>query len=184
MFRQPFHTPAQDPSPSPFPCPALPCPALPYATLLLSNNPQRHRHPPRTPTISAEKANRGAVNKTDGDHGQGPHYVPIIPEQRAGVVVPLYNMLPEAEQWRAVEGIVYQSRASLSARAHFAACDVTVPKTYVVCARDIAAAPQFQRAWAEASGCRVVEIESDHSPFMEDGRARQVLDIIIDVAGQ
>lgn len=112
---------------------------------------------------------------------EGPHYVPILPAEKKGVV-PLYNMLPEEEQWRAAEGIVYQSRASLSAPVHFVAADVTVPKTYIVCTQDMAAAPQFQKAWAEASGCRAVEIESDHSPFMDAGRAKQVIDIIVDVA--
>lgn len=109
--------------------------------------------------------------------------MPILPAEKKGVV-PLYNMLPEEEQWRAAEGIVYQSRASLNVPVHFAAGDVTVPKTYIVCAQDMAAPPQFQRAWAEASGCRAVEIESDHSPFLDDGRARQVVDIIVDVAGK
>lgn len=101
-------------------------------------------------------------------------------------MVPLYNMLPEAEQWRATEGLVNQSRASLNEPVHFAAGDIaaSVSKTYIVCAQDMAAAPQIQRAWAQASGCRIAEIESDHSPFLDDTRAALVVDIIVDVASK
>lgn len=99
-------------------------------------------------------------------------------------MVPLYNMLPEAEQWKAAEGIVSQSRASLNVPVHFAAGDVTVPKTYIICTQDMALPPAVQKAWAEGSGCRTIEIETDHSPFMDDGRANQVIDVIIDVAGK
>ena len=98
-------------------------------------------------------------------------------------MVPLYNMLPEAEQWRATEGLVYQSRASLSEPVHFAAGDVSasVSKTYIVCAQDMAAPPEVQRAWAEGSGCHIMEIESDHSPFMDDARAALVVNAIVDM---
>ena len=101
-------------------------------------------------------------------------------------MMPLYNMLPEAEQWRAAEWLAHQSRTSLNVPVHFAAGDVaaSVSKTYIVCTRDMAAPPEAQRAWAQASRCRVVEIESDHSPFMDDARAALVIDIIVDVAGK
>ena len=95
-------------------------------------------------------------------------------------------MLPEAEQWRAKDWLAHQSRASLNEPVHFAAGDVaaSVLKTYIVCTQDMAAPPEVQRVWAQASRCRVVEIESDHSPFMDDARAALVLDVIVDVAGK
>ncbi|KAK7753804.1 hypothetical protein SLS62_004169 [Diatrype stigma] len=117
----------------------------------------------------------------------GAHYVPVMPAERKGVV-PLYNSLPtEAEQWRAAEDLVPQSRASVNAAVHFVAADVhrdvAGRSTYVVCTRDMAVPVAAQRAWAAASGCRdVVDLESDHSPFLGDERARRVVHVIVGVA--
>lgn len=93
-----------------------------------------------------------------------------------------YNMMPESQHPLLIDSLVYQSAASQYAEAHFVAADVTVPKTYVVCSEDGAIPAAGQRAWAEMTGCRVVEIKSDHSPFLRDENTREVLDIIYEVA--
>ncbi|KAH8657745.1 Alpha/beta hydrolase fold-1 [Xylariales sp. PMI_506] len=93
-----------------------------------------------------------------------------------------YNMSPSHERSAAFNDLVYQSLASKFATIHFAATDVLVPKTYIVCTQDQAAPPPAQRAMAAAAGCRIVEIESDHSPFLRESSTEQVVNIVASVA--
>jgi hypothetical protein len=79
---------------------------------------------------------------------------------------------------------VHQSRASKNAPVHFVAADVTVPKTYIVCTEDRAAPPEGQRAWAQMTNCDIVEIMSDHSPFLQDDKAQEVIDVVFRVASR
>lgn len=95
-----------------------------------------------------------------------------------------YNDLPEAERKIHLAGLVYQSKASKEAQAHFVAADVTISKTYIVCTKDRAAPVDGQRAWAEITGCNIREIETDHSPFLTDSGNKQVLDVIVDIASK
>lgn len=45
----------------------------------------------------------------------------------------------------------------------------SVPSSYVVCTKDLAIPPQLQRRMARESSCfPIVEIETDHSPFLSD----------------
>ncbi|KAK6085502.1 hypothetical protein SCUP515_00609 [Seiridium cupressi] len=92
-----------------------------------------------------------------------------------------YNDLPDIQRKRLLEDLVYQSKASTDARAHFVAADVTAQKTYIVCTEDRAAPPAAQRAWAQMSNCSIVEIKSDHSPFLQDDKNRQVVDVILKI---
>lgn len=95
-----------------------------------------------------------------------------------------YNTLPESAGLIMADGLMYQSKASQWAKAHFVAADVTVPKTFIICSDDQAIPSEFQRHMAQATGCDIVEIKSDHSPFLEDDRNQQVVDIICRVASK
>lgn len=77
--------------------------------------------------------------------------------------------------------LVHQSKASKNAPAHFVTGDVTVSKTYVVCTKDNIFPVEAQKALAQASDCKIVEIESDHSPFCSEGPRRQLLQVISSV---
>jgi hypothetical protein len=81
-----------------------------------------------------------------------------------------------------VNNLVTQSQASQHTPTHFVARHVTVPKTYIVCVEDGAIPAAAQRAWAQETSCKTVEIESDHSPFLRHATNTMVLDVIMDVA--
>ncbi|KAF7523024.1 hypothetical protein G7054_g11917 [Neopestalotiopsis clavispora] len=96
-----------------------------------------------------------------------------------------YNTLqPEEMRQILVDGLAYQSKASQYAEAHFAATDVTIPKTYVVCSEDQAIPREVQMHLASATGCEIIEITSDHSPFMRDDKNQEVVDIVCRVASK
>ncbi|KAI0132589.1 Alpha/Beta hydrolase protein [Xylariales sp. AK1849] len=95
-----------------------------------------------------------------------------------------YGMLPETERVAALDGLVYQSKASQHAPAHFVAADVKCPKFYIACKEDGAIPFAAQMAWSQFTGCNVIEIDSDHSPFLREATNKQVLDIIIDIAAK
>jgi hypothetical protein len=101
--------------------------------------------------------------------------------EKAGMA--FYNMLPESQHPLLLDGLAYQSVASQYAKVHFVATDVTVPKTYVVCTEDGAFPVAAQRSRAEKAGCKVIEIESDHSPFLRDVTAQKMVDIVREACG-
>ncbi|KAK6853293.1 hypothetical protein PG995_010105 [Apiospora arundinis] len=92
-----------------------------------------------------------------------------------------YNFLPKAKRDEMARWLVHQSRASNNAPAHFVAGDLSIPKTYVVCTKDNVFPLPAQKALAQASGCNIVEIESDHSPFWSEGPKRHLLQVITNV---
>ncbi|KAK7958247.1 hypothetical protein PG988_013095 [Apiospora saccharicola] len=108
---------------------------------------------------------------------EGPHY-----KLTDGAGDLFYNFLPKVKRDEMVRWLVHQSKASKNAPAHFVAADVTVPKTYVVCTKDNIFPVPAQKALAQGSDCKIVEIESDHSPFCSDGPRRQLLQVISSVA--
>ena len=95
-----------------------------------------------------------------------------------------YNLLPEDERAEASRWLVHQSRASQTAPVRFVASDVTVPKTYVVCKHDNVFPVSSQISMAKASGCRVLELDADHSPFLGETTSKQLVSIIVDAAGK
>ncbi|ETS82753.1 hypothetical protein PFICI_04629 [Pestalotiopsis fici W106-1] len=96
-----------------------------------------------------------------------------------------YNCLqPEEARQSLVDGLVYQSKASQHAGAHFVATDVTVPKTYIVCSEDQAIPREAQIHMAQATGCEIVEITSDHSPFLQDDKNQEIVDVVFRVASK
>ncbi|KAI0840947.1 alpha/beta-hydrolase [Hypoxylon sp. FL0890] len=93
--------------------------------------------------------------------------------------------VPKEDQIALSKSLVHQSKASLEAAVHFTAVDVTVPKTYIVCSEDPSLPATLQESMAQAAACKVVKIESGHFPFLESTeKATEVVDIIVDVAGQ
>jgi pimeloyl-ACP methyl ester carboxylesterase len=54
----------------------------------------------------------------------------------------------------------------------------TIPSTYIVCRRDQAIHPDFQRHMAKRAG-KTVELDADHSPFMS--RPEEFLGILLEV---
>ncbi|KAK8090870.1 hypothetical protein PG994_000375 [Apiospora phragmitis] len=92
-----------------------------------------------------------------------------------------YNLLPKDKRDEMGRWLVHQSKASKNAPVQFVAGDVTVPKTYVACTKDNIFPFQAQKALAQASGCKIVEIESDHSPFWSEGPRTQLLQVISSV---
>ncbi|KAK8080618.1 hypothetical protein PG997_008436 [Apiospora hydei] len=108
----------------------------------------------------------------------GPHYKLVA--ESAGDQ--FYNLLPKAERDEMGRWLVHQSKASKNASAHFVAGDITVPKTYVVCTKDNVFPVPAQKALAQASGCKIVEIESDHSPFCSEGPKSELLRVISSAA--
>ncbi|KAK7997123.1 hypothetical protein PG989_005163 [Apiospora arundinis] len=108
---------------------------------------------------------------------EGPHYKLVI--ESAGEK--FYNFLPKAKRDEMARWLVHQSRASNNAPAHFVAGDLSIPKTYVVCTKDNVFPLPAQKALAQASGCNIVEIESDHSPFWSEGPKRHLLQVITNV---
>ncbi|KAK7927104.1 Alpha/beta hydrolase fold-1 [Apiospora marii] len=107
---------------------------------------------------------------------EGPHY-----KLAEGAGDKFYNFLPKVKRDEMGRWLVHQSKASKNVPAHFVAADVTVPKTYVVCTKDNVFPVPAQKALAQASDCKIVEIESDHSPFWSDGPRRQLLQVISSV---
>lgn len=65
---------------------------------------------------------------------------------------------------------------------HFVAADVKVPKYYVKCNKDKAIPADIQQEMAQDSDCRIIEIESDHSPFLHLDTTQDVAAIIAAVA--
>ncbi|KAI5868497.1 alpha/beta-hydrolase [Durotheca rogersii] len=93
--------------------------------------------------------------------------------------------VPQDAQAALLRTLVHQSKASIEAPVQFAAPDVTVPKTYIVCTQDPSLPAALQESMAEAAGCQVVRVESGHFPFLEsDATAREVVDAIVNVAGK
>ncbi|KAI1409645.1 alpha/beta-hydrolase [Hypoxylon sp. FL1857] len=93
--------------------------------------------------------------------------------------------VPKDEQTALSKSLVHQSKASLEAPVQFTAVDVTVPKTYIVCTEDPSLPPSLQESMAQAASAKVVKIEAGHFPFLESAeKATEVVDIIVDVAGQ
>ncbi|KAK8052044.1 hypothetical protein PG993_003429 [Apiospora rasikravindrae] len=109
---------------------------------------------------------------------EGPHYKLVA--ESAGDQ--FYNLLPRAERAEMGRWLVHQSKASKNASAHFVAGNVDVPKTYVVCTKDNIFPAPAQKALAQASGCKIVEIESDHSPFLSEGPRSELLQVISSAA--
>ncbi|OTA96140.1 hypothetical protein M434DRAFT_68137 [Hypoxylon sp. CO27-5] len=93
--------------------------------------------------------------------------------------------IPKDEQIAVSKALVHQSKASLEAPVQFTAVDVTVPKTYIVCTEDPNLPASLQESMAQAAGCKIVKVEAGHFPFLESTeKANEVVDIIVDVAGQ
>lgn len=100
--------------------------------------------------------------------------------EKAGMA--FYSDLPEEKRNALVEGLVYQSRASIHAPAHFVALDVNADKTYVICTGDQAVPAEVQKHFAEAAKCKPIELESDHSPWLKEHTKAKLVEIITDVA--
>lgn len=79
---------------------------------------------------------------------------------------------------------MHQSHASQTAPVYFVASDVTVPKTYVVCKHDKIFPANAQISMAKASGCRVLELDADHFPFLSEVTSKQLVDIVVEIAGK
>ncbi|KAL7627514.1 hypothetical protein AAE478_001707 [Parahypoxylon ruwenzoriense] len=95
------------------------------------------------------------------------------------------SRVPKEEQFALSRTLVHQSKASLEAPVQYAAAEVSVPKTYIVCTEDPSLPAALQENLARASGCEIVRVESGHFPFLEsDAKANEVVDIIVDVAGK
>lgn len=63
------------------------------------------------------------------------------------------------------------------------ASDVTVPKTYVACKQDNIFPVHDQIALAKSSSFRILELDTDHSPFLGEATSKELVDIIVDLAG-
>ncbi|KAB5583603.1 Alpha/beta hydrolase fold-1 [Coniochaeta sp. 2T2.1] len=58
---------------------------------------------------------------------------------------------------------------------------VTVPKTYIVCTHDRAIPPEVQRFVArEGGGCKVVEVDSGHSPFLNEAAREVIVRVVVE----
>lgn len=57
---------------------------------------------------------------------------------------------------------------------HFVTADVKAPRYYIKCTKDKAIPADIQQEMARNSGCRIIEIESDHSPFLHSNATRVV----------
>ncbi|KAI2469422.1 alpha/beta-hydrolase [Annulohypoxylon bovei var. microspora] len=93
--------------------------------------------------------------------------------------------IPEEERVGLKKSLVHQSKASLEAPILYTAVDVKVPKTYIVCSKDSSLPASLQEQMAQTAGCKVVKIEAGHFPFLQSAeKAQEVVDVIMDVAGQ
>ncbi|KAI0888958.1 alpha/beta-hydrolase [Annulohypoxylon maeteangense] len=93
--------------------------------------------------------------------------------------------IPEEDRIGLSKSLVHQSKASLEAPVQYTAVDVTVPKTYIVCSEDPSLPAALQETMAETAGCKIVKIAAGHFPFLESvEKAKEVVDIIVEVAGQ
>ncbi|KAI1142330.1 alpha/beta-hydrolase [Hypoxylon sp. FL0543] len=93
--------------------------------------------------------------------------------------------IPKDDQAALAKSLAHQSLASIEAPVQFTAVDVTVPKTYIICTEDASLPAALQESMAQAAACKVVKIEAGHFPFLESTeKATEVVDIIVDVAGQ
>ncbi|KAJ4253962.1 hypothetical protein NW762_010361 [Fusarium torreyae] len=79
----------------------------------------------------------------------------------------LFNDYDAQTASRLLAGCVYQSTSSLETPSDFAAVDVAVPKTYVVCELDHAVPVEAQLGMASALGERtnIVRVQSGHSVY-------------------
>jgi hypothetical protein len=94
-----------------------------------------------------------------------------------------YSDFPEDERDKYMAGIMYQSHASLVTGADYAATDVKIPKTYVVCTEDKTILTPGQYAMAGAMGAKIVELAGGHSPALKDVESKKLVELIIEVAG-
>ncbi|KAI1377769.1 alpha/beta-hydrolase [Hypoxylon crocopeplum] len=93
--------------------------------------------------------------------------------------------IPPEEQAALSKSLVHQSKASIEAPVQFTAADVIAPKTYIVCTEDPSLPGELQENLALMTGCKVVKLAAGHFPFLEsDEKAKAVVDIIVDLAGQ
>lgn len=81
-----------------------------------------------------------------------------------------------------MSGLMYQSNASLVTGADYAATEVKIPKTYVVCSEDKCIPAPGQRAMANAMGAEIVEFECGHSPFMKEDESKELVKLILAIA--
>ncbi|KAK7972382.1 hypothetical protein PG988_006516 [Apiospora saccharicola] len=80
--------------------------------------------------------------------------------------------------------LVHQSRASIMKDVHFVTSDVKAPIYYIKCTKDKAIPADFQQEMALNSGCRIMEIESDHSPFLHSDATLEVVKHIRAIADE
>ncbi|KAF4444398.1 hypothetical protein FALBO_17234 [Fusarium albosuccineum] len=91
----------------------------------------------------------------------------------------LFNDCDSETADRLLAGAVYQSSASFETPTTFAAADVAVPKTYVVCEEDHALPPDAQLAMVEAlSNATPVKVRAGHCVHLNAEALPKVLDAI------
>ncbi|KAI3325351.1 alpha/beta-hydrolase [Xylariaceae sp. AK1471] len=93
-----------------------------------------------------------------------------------------YNDLPVEERRQIVASLLSQSQASLVTEAHYAPCDLKIPKTYVVCSQDKCIPPPSQLLMAQAAGAKVVEFDCGHSPHAKDAESAELVKLTVDMA--
>jgi hypothetical protein len=93
----------------------------------------------------------------------------------------LYNDLPLREAqacWKMTEPSSYEA---FIAPVDFGAADVTIPKTYIVCGRDVLMSPNTQAREAAAAGFSLVRINGGHSAHA--GVPYEVAKVLAETAG-
>ncbi|KAI1018650.1 hypothetical protein LB503_005532 [Fusarium chuoi] len=97
----------------------------------------------------------------------------------------LFNDYDSQTASRLLAGCVYQSTSSLETPSTFAAVDVAVPKTYVVCELDQAVPVEAQLGMAGAlgEGTNIVRVQSGHSVYGNHKVLPDLLNVIEQAAG-
>ncbi|KAI1082914.1 Alpha/beta hydrolase fold-1 [Whalleya microplaca] len=93
----------------------------------------------------------------------------------------LYNDVPEDEAQRCFEALVPQCQAATETPVTFVAVDLTIPKTYIICEKDLALPVEIQEKMvASIAGFTQERIDAGHSPFLS--KPKECAEIIIKIA--
>jgi len=77
-----------------------------------------------------------------------------------------YQDIPNEQAEALLATLAPHSQDSMETPVDHAACDITIPKSYMICEKDNAIPLAAQEAWSSITpGFKVVRIDSSHSPF-------------------
>ncbi|KAB5582801.1 Alpha/beta hydrolase fold-1 [Coniochaeta sp. 2T2.1] len=76
-----------------------------------------------------------------------------------------------------------QSRAPFEKELTYTIQEIQIPKTYVLTKLDRAIPPSVQQLAIDVGGCKVVEMECGHSPFLKDTERAVLVQLVVVAAG-